>query len=201
MASVSAISGLSSLSEDLYYQYLINHNSTSTMLNAVSGNNDDSDSSGIMNAVSSSLTSGISGLYGNSSLSGISSLLGNSSSNGDDLLETSQAISNFSDILENYMTSQTAEAAQMAESMSEVLKEAEETEDTSSLTYRTVQEIYQYFLEKSSGSGESVAGVSDSVAQMTGAQGSVSPMQEPEEFDFDSLERQIQQELEGAIRL
>lgn len=43
MADLSAISALSSLSEkDLYYQYLINHNSTSTMLNALSGNYSDS---------------------------------------------------------------------------------------------------------------------------------------------------------------
>ena len=36
----------------------------------------------------------------------------------------------------------------MADKLSSVLEEAAETEDTSSLTYKTVQELYEYFSEK-----------------------------------------------------
>ena len=62
MADFSAISALSSLSEkDLYYQWMINNNSTSTMLNALSGNSSDSSNmngmSGIVNAISSGYSS------------------------------------------------------------------------------------------------------------------------------------------------
>ena len=48
LSALSSISGLSGLSErDSYYQYLINNNSTSTMLNALSGDSSDSDSRGL----------------------------------------------------------------------------------------------------------------------------------------------------------
>ena len=54
MADLSAIGALSSLSEkDLYYQYLINNNSASTMFNALAGNSTQ-DSGGL----------GLSGLMG-----------------------------------------------------------------------------------------------------------------------------------------
>jgi len=58
MADLSAIGALSSLSEkDLYYQYLINNNSASTMFNALAGNSpqDSGDGlglSGLMGAIS-----------------------------------------------------------------------------------------------------------------------------------------------------
>ena len=145
MSDISSVSSLSNLSRDLYYQYMIDHNSMSTMFHALSG--DDSDSSGtsgLMNAVSSGLTSSLSGMQGLESLSG---LLGGSDSS-DSLLGASQSISGFAGILESYLNAQRSEAAQMAQSMSEVLKEAAKTEDTSSLTYQTVQDIYQYFQEQ-----------------------------------------------------
>ena len=65
MSDISSVSSLSNLSRDLYYQYMIDHNSMSTMFHALSG--DDSDSSGtsgLMNAVSSGLTSSLSGVQG-----------------------------------------------------------------------------------------------------------------------------------------
>lgn len=146
MANISSISGLSSLSEDLFYQYMINHNSTSTMLNALSGSaSEDSDTGSLLNSVTSSLYSnGITGLEG---LHSLGSLLGGDS---EDLLGVSQSISSFSNILESYLNLQNVEAAQMTEKLSGVLEEAAQTEDTSSLSYRTVQEIYQYFLDKTS---------------------------------------------------
>ena len=42
MAGVSGVNGIDE--ETLYYQYLINHNSASTMLNALSGDSSDDDS-------------------------------------------------------------------------------------------------------------------------------------------------------------
>lgn len=200
MAGVSSVSNLSSLSEDLYYQYLINNNSTSTMLNAISGNDDNtSDTSGIMQAVSAGLSSSLSGLTGMDSLLGLTGLSGSDES----LLETSQALSNFSDILQTYMSAQTAEAATMADSLSSVLEEASESEDTSGLTYRTVQEIYQYFLEKSSSADQ---GISSSASRLQSAvsggvstgSGAIDP-QQISEMDFESLEEELQQQAEAAI--
>lgn len=192
MADISSISGLSSLSEDLYYQYLINNNSTSTMLNALSGDtSEDSGSGNLLNAVTSRLTS--SGL---SSLNGLESLLGS----GDDLLSASQGVSNFSSILETYLNAQNAEAVQMSEKLSEVLEEAAQTEDTSSLTYQTVQEIYQYFMDKTSASSaaEVVRGGS-SAEQSQVETGTAVTSTDATEMDFDALERQIQEEVEAAL--
>jgi hypothetical protein len=201
MASVSSVSGLSSLAEDLYYQYLINNNSTSTMLNALSGTSDsDSDTSGLMSAVSSSLSSSLSGLTG---LDSLSSLLGSSDS-GDSLLETSQALSNFSDILQVYMNAQTTEAATMAQSLSSVLEEAGQTEDTSSLSYRTVQEMYQYFLDKSSSADQGNSAVTNQLQTASSADSSSTAAlgtdsAQVSELDFDSLEEQLQQEAEAQV--
>lgn len=82
MADFSAISALSSLSEkDLYYQWMINNNSTSTMLNALSGNSSDSSNmngmSGIVNAISSGYSSlGMASLLGSQlGTQGLASLL------------------------------------------------------------------------------------------------------------------------------
>ena len=99
MADLSAISALSSLNErDLYYQYLINNNSTSTMLNAITGDNS-----------------------GNSSgISGISSLIGNTGSSIGDLGSIGN-ISSFANILKLYMGQQTTEAEGMAKKLSETL--------------------------------------------------------------------------------
>ena len=110
----------------LYYQYLINNNSTSTMLNAINGTSTDSyDALGSLSSL---------GGYGD---------IG--------------SISDFSTILEQYLSKvnnssasyeDTMDAAAMADKLSEVLDEAAETEDTNSLTYKTVQELYEYFSEQ-----------------------------------------------------
>lgn len=162
MSDISSVSSLSALSRDLYYQYLIDHNSMSTMFNAISGSSDDSsDSSGLMSAIGSKMGYGVSStdsvqglesLYGLSGVSGSDdSLLGLSGVSGSDdsLLGLSQGISGFAGILQSYLDAQTSEASKMADSMSSVLEEASQSEDTSSLTYRTVQEIYRYFQEQS----------------------------------------------------
>lgn len=149
MSDISSVSSLSALSRDLYYQYLINHNSMSTMFNAISGSSDDSsDSSGLMSAIGSKIGYGVSST---DSVQGLESLYGLSGVSGSDdsLLGLSQGISGFAGILQSYLDAQTSEASKMADSMSSVLEEASQSEDTSSLTYRTVQEIYRYFQEQS----------------------------------------------------
>ena len=149
MSDISSVSSLSALSRDLYYQYLIDHNSMSTMFNAISGSSDDSsDSSGLMSAIGSKMGYGVSStdsVRGLESLYGLSGVCGSD----DSLLGLSQGISGFAGILQSYLDAQTSEASKMADSMSSVLEEASQSEDTSSLTYRTVQEIYRYFQEQS----------------------------------------------------
>lgn len=149
MSDISSVSSLSALSRDLYYQYLIDHNSMSTMFNAISGSSDDSsDSSGLMSAIGSKMGYGVSStdsVQGLESLYGLSGVFGSD----DSLLGLSQGISGFAGILQSYLDAQTSEASKMADSMSSVLEEASQSEDTSSLTYRTVQEIYRYFQEQS----------------------------------------------------
>lgn len=120
----------------LYYQYLINNNSTSTMLNAINGTStDDYD-------MLSSL--GSLGGYGDVG-----------------------SISDFSSILEKYLSGvadsgasyeDTMDAAAMADKLSEVLEEAADTEDTNSLTYRTVQELYEYFSDQVSAKASALMG-------------------------------------------
>lgn len=149
MSDISSVSSLSALSRDLYYQYLIDHNSMSTMFNAISGSSDDSsDSSGLMSAIGSKMGYGV---FSTDSVQGLESLYGLSGVSGSDdsLLGLSQGISGFAGILQSYLDAQTSEASKMADSMSSVLEEASQSEDTSSLTYRTVQEIYRYFQEQS----------------------------------------------------
>lgn len=193
MADISSIAGLSSLSEDIFYQYMINNNSTSTMLNALSGSDsEDSGSSNLLGAVTSGLTSG-----SLSSLNGLGNILGSDES----LLETSHGLSNFSSILETYMNARQAESSQMAEKLSGVLVEAAQTEDTSSLTYRTVQEIYQYFLDQTSSS--SVAGLvqnrSSTETKTQSIHTSNVAWNEEGEFDFDVVENRLQEELEATL--
>ena len=115
----------------LYYQWLINNNSTSTMLNAISGNYTDNGYStlGALGSIGSLGTLGSLGATG--------------------------SILDFSSVLQNYLSGVTAnsyqesiKAASMADKLSSVLEEASQSEDTSSLTYKTVQELYEYFSEQ-----------------------------------------------------
>ena len=189
MADLSAIGALSSLSEkDLYYQYLINNNSASTMFNALAGNSTQ-DSGGL----------GLSGLMGMvnqaGSLSGLSSLLGSSLGiSGSDGLGSLGMVSSFSSILKLYLNAETSEAGNMAQKLSEALEEAEEAGESTTNSYKTVQEIYQYFMDKSSLTAQALnknLSSGTAQAQETGVSGvaglpqMVSPAEAFEEFDFD----------------
>ena len=108
MADFSAISALSSLSEkDLYYQWMINNNSTSTMLNALSGNSSDSSNmngmSGIVNAISSGYSSlGMASLLGSQlGTQGLASLFGSSLGMSDGGISSLGTISSFFIYIEN----------------------------------------------------------------------------------------------------
>ncbi len=116
----------------LYYQYMINNNPTSTMLNSISGN------------------------YGNDGFGAMGSL---------GTLGSLGGVSSFSSILENYLTgmklnsyADSIQASTMADKLSSVLEEAGKTEDTSSLTYQTVQELYEYFSEQVSTKASALLG-------------------------------------------
>lgn len=161
--------------EALYYQYLINNNSTSTMLNAISGN------------------------YSNDSFGTLSSLSSLGALNG---------ISSFSSILQNYLTgsnintyAESVQASTMADKLSSVLEEAEKTEDTSSLTYQTVQELYEYFSNQVSAKASALLGDtssysgdsgSTSAAKTTSAAATIDQMNQAamqgQEFDFSDID-------------
>ncbi len=77
----------------------------------------------------------------------------------------------FASILQSYMSGADAAdslaAASMADKLSGILEEAAETEDTSSLSYRTAQELYEYFSNQASVRANSLlgsSGVAESVA-------------------------------------
>ncbi|MCI9079182.1 MAG: hypothetical protein HFH68_09715 [Lachnospiraceae bacterium] len=190
MADLSAIGALSSLSEkDLYYQYLINNNPASNMFKALAGNNTQDSYDGL----------GLSGLMGTisqaGSLSGLSSLLGSSLGiSGSDGLGSLGMVSSFSSILKLYLNAETSEAGNMAQELSEALEEADAAGESATNSYKTVQEIYQYFLDKSSLTAQALKNNTSSgtaQAQATGVSGisglpqMVSPSEAFEEFDFD----------------
>lgn len=191
MAGVSGVNGIDE--ETLYYQYLINHNSASTMLNALSGDSSDDDS--MLSGISS--LSGLSGLSGTSGLSGLSGVSQDSS---------------FATILQSYLTraihsqNDSAQDAQMAEKLSDVLQEAAKTEDTSNTTYKTVQELYEYFTEKMSGTAASLINGSaaaqstnntNSTQNSTSAQSTAEQMNQAalvgQEFDFSTIDSIVEQ--------
>lgn len=194
MAYLPAISALSSLSEkDLYYQYLINNNSTSTMLNAISGNNQDSSYDGL----------GLSGLMGMSGLfgtQGLSSLLGTSLGISGDGLNSLGMVSSFSSILKLYLNAETSEAGNMAQKLSDALEEAKEAGEEQTNSYKTVQEIYQYFADKSSITAQTLnnkvassgTAETESIISTAEAQTASYPFKE---FDFDSYINNIEKNL------
>lgn len=196
MADLSAISALSSLSEkDLYYQYLINNNSTSTMLNALSGNYSQ-DSDGL----------GLSGLMGSISQAYSSSGLSSLGLSGSDSFGPLGTISSFSSILKLYLNAETSEAGNMAQKLSDALEEADEASESQTSSYKTVQEIYQYFLDKSSPAAQMLNNnTSSSTASASQASGAAGTVQAPsaanafQEFDFDSYIENIESGLASKL--
>ena len=86
-----------SLDKDLFYQYMIDNNSTSTMLNALSGNTNTgvqsaNDLSGVLGALQNSAS------FGTGSISDVSTLL-----SGMEGISTTGTGNSFSDILQSYL--------------------------------------------------------------------------------------------------
>jgi hypothetical protein len=87
----------------------------------------------------------------------------------------------------------------MAEKLSSVLEEAAKTEDTSSLSYQTVQELYEYFSEQVSSKAASLLGSTDSQSSTetattasTSAASTIDEMNQAalqgQEFDFSEID-------------
>lgn len=122
------------LDEMLYYQYMINHNSASTMLSAISGTSAVDDST---------LSLGSLGGLGQIDTSGsfyqvLQRYLGDST----------QGIS----------TSDALEAADMLDQLKEAMTDAEEAGETETKSYQTVQEIYEYFSNQVSARASALLG-------------------------------------------
>ena len=99
-----------SLDKDLFYQYMINNNSTSTMLNALSGNTNTgvqsaNDLSGVLGALQNSVS------FGTGSISDVSTLL-----SGLEGISTTGTGNSFSDILQSYLQP-TSDSAQTTDSV------------------------------------------------------------------------------------
>lgn len=195
--------------ETLYYQYMINHNPTSTMLNAISGNSsDDSSSLGLIGSLGTLNSLGALDSLGISGLSGLSGALGS--------LDSSGSIS-FANILDQYVSAaktaaytDSIEVAEMADKLSSVLEEAARTEDTSSLTYKTVQELYEYFSEKVSAKAASLMGnttghASTAPSSSTSTASSIEQMNQAamngQEFEFSEMDDMVDAAFEEQMPL
>lgn len=146
-------------SETAYYQYMINNNSTSTMLRAISGDDSYTNSIGMLGlGDTGSFSSILQGLTQNTSSAEISS----------------------------------TEDAEMAEKLSALLEEASQTEDTSSVTYKTVQELYEYFSGKVSKQAAALTGSANSAAASgTSSASQTQTASDDSEFDFSSVDEEI----------
>lgn len=188
MAGISAINGLSGLSDtDLYYQYLINNNSTSTMLNAINANSSDNSTSALNSL---------------GSLGALGSLSG---------LGTESTVQSFASVLQSYISTQAEKSASMADSLSDIIKQAEDEGDTSSVSYKTVKELYEYFKNESQTSasgilaslyGSNSAAASSKTSASDNAGSSMpdySSSVEFDEFDFDELEKQLDASMQSSM--
>lgn len=188
MAGISAINGLSGLSDtDLYYQYLINNNSTSTMLNAINGNSSD-------NSTSALNSLGSLGALG--SLSGIGA---------------ESTVQSFASVLQSYIGTQAEKSASMADSLSDIMKQAEDEGDTSSVSYKTVKELYEYFKNESQTSASGIlaslygsrSSTESSKSVSSNAANSSVPDYSSEtdfnEFNFDEFEKSVEDSIQSSM--
>lgn len=177
------------LDETLFYQYMIDNNSTSTMLNALSGNGSPNSGLGSMSGVLSALQASDS--WGTGSISDVSTLLGLT---GD--YSGIGSLNGFSGILQAYLSQNQAGIAEMVEKMEDVLAEAAEMEgDTKS--YRTVQEIYEYFAELTAGKAD---GLISAGSRQSNNVGAVTFSETPgTDFDFDQFESETDDMIEVAL--
>lgn len=131
-----------SLDKDLFYQYMINNNSTSTMLNALSGNTNTgvqsaNDLSGVLGALQNSAS------FGTGSISDVSTLL-----SGLEGISTTRTGNSFSDILQSYLqpasdSAQTTDGVQYINGVesSDNMQTAQQTK-TSGTSVSAAQQAY-----------------------------------------------------------
>lgn len=187
-----------SLDETLFYQYMINNNSTSTMLNAISGNNTADNSS-------NSLLSALGGLQGmnalgTGSISDVATLLGL----GNNAYGGISSVNSFSSVLQTYMNAERQNVAEMTEKIEEVMDEVADTPETETRSYHTLQEIYQYFQEQSSGrAAELLSALTGTTEQASTSENKQSGMTggavEAANFDFDGFETETDEMIDSMM--
>lgn len=186
-----------SLDETLFYQYMINNNSTSTMLNAISGNNTADNSSSLLSALG-----GLQGMnaLGSGSISDVATLLGL----GNGLYGGIGSVNSFSSVLQTYMNAERQNVAEMTEKIEEVMDEVADTPETETRSYQTLQEIYQYFQEQSSGRAANLLSALTGTTEQASASenkqsGVASGVVEAANFDFDGFETETDEMIDSMM--
>lgn len=176
-----------SLDETLFYQYMINNNSTSTMLNAISGNQTDNSTNSLLSALGG--LQGING-FGTGSISDVATLLGLGSGTYGGI----GSVNSFSGILQTYLTAERKDAAEMAEKIEEAMDGVTDASEKESRSYQTLEEIYQYFQDRSSDRAYSLlsglTGTAEKAASHNSSSNAAAPAgaAEKADFDFDGFE-------------
>lgn len=187
-----------SLDETLFYQYMINNNSTSTMLNAISGNSFD-DSTSLTSAIGSMYSMNNLGTGSISDVSTILGLLGNNYSGGISSLDS------FSNILQTYLNQDSLQATEMMEKLEDVLEETAGTQEEGTKSWKTVQELYEYFTEMTSGQANNLLGIlsplslqEGSAKKETSSEGSQTATASAM-IDFDAIEQESDAMVESLM--
>lgn len=187
-AEVCALNNVS-LDETLFYQYMINNNSTSTMLNALNGSSSDDSSN--------SLTSAIGSMYsmnnlGTGSISDVSTILGLLGNNYSGV----SSLDSFSSILQTYLNQDSSQAAEMMEKLEGVLEETAGTTEEGTKSWKTVQELYEYFAEMTSGQANNLLGILSPLSMKELSSKKETSSEEPQSamgsamIDFDAIEQE-----------
>ena len=185
-----------SMDETLFYQYMINNNSTSTMLNALSGNSSDDSSYGNMAGILSALQS--SGSWGTGGISDVSTLLGGIDG---ELSGLSSLNNNFANVLAAYTGNSQSQLSGVVDQLQQVLQETSETESQTK-SYQTIQEIYTTLAQMYSGKADTVQ---NSTAQSTASttkqaeNQTTSSQSFTSETDFENITKEMDQVMEDAF--
>ncbi len=189
-----------SLDETLFYQYMINNNSTSTMLNAINGNSSD-DMGGSLTSVLNTMNSVNNysqNNIGTGSISDIATILGL----GNNAYSGIGSLDSFSGILQSYLNQNISQATEMAEKLEEVLEETAGTEEEGTKSRQTVQELYEYFSKMTSGQADSLLGIlspSKASEQEKSQTGSGMESMNPSMVDFESFEQETDEMIDSLM--
>lgn len=188
-----------SLDETLFYQYMINNNSTSTMLNAISGNSSSDNGMSLTSAIGSLYSMNDLGTGSISDVSTILGLLGNNYNGGVTSLDS------FSNILQTYLNQDSLQATEMMEKLEEVLEETAGTEEEGTKSWKTVQELYEYFADMTSGQANNLLGILSPLSvkgvsskKETSSEGSQTAAASAM-IDFDAIEQESDTMIESLM--